>query len=240
MIFRPVDPPEPPFGPAATLAALACLLLFAGLALAALALPAEAVGLAQPVAARLAESGLDNPVNAVLLSFRAFDTLLEKAVLLLALVGLWGLAPGRPWRAPSGNFLTRDPPEPQLVLLLKLLVPLALLNALYLLWLGADEPGGAFQAGTLLAAVAILLVLSGVLPVPAHGRAPLRTAAILGFLLFAGIGLATALAGRGFLDFPPAIAKPLILLIEAGITLSVAVTLFLLASGLPLEGRRRP
>jgi hypothetical protein len=45
----------------------------------------------------LAESGLGNPVAAVLFVFRALDTLLEKVVLLLALVGVWSLASDRAW-----------------------------------------------------------------------------------------------------------------------------------------------
>lgn len=239
-MFRPADPPEPRFGPAEAMVAGGCLALFGLLAWAALALPPAAGGLGGAVAERLPESGLGNPVNAVLLNFRAFDTLLEKAVLLLALVGLWALAPGVAWRVPPGNFLTTAPPEPQLLLLLKVLVPLALLAALHLFWLGAEAPGGAFQAGTLIAAVGILLVLGRVLPSPSHGGAWMRGAAASGFLLFAAIGLACLPVGRGFLDLPPAAAKPLILTIEAGITLSVAVTLLLLASGLPPRRGERP
>ena len=37
--------------------------------------------------AAMAQSGVDHPVTAVLLNFRAWDTLLELAVLLLALLG---------------------------------------------------------------------------------------------------------------------------------------------------------
>ena len=39
-----------------------------------------------PVAAHLAESGVTHPVTAVLLNYRGYDTLLEIAVLLLALL----------------------------------------------------------------------------------------------------------------------------------------------------------
>lgn len=238
-MFQAIDQREPGFGITEAIVALAALLLFGGLALVTLSLPEAAEGLAGPVEERIGESGLGNAVNAVLLNFRAFDTLMEKAVLLVALAGLWGLTPKLPWSLQAVNFQTDEPPEPQLHVLLKVLVPLSLLSALYLLWLGADEPGGAFQGGTLLAAIAILLVLSHVLPAPAHGGPWLRSGALLGFFLFAGAGVMMILLGRAFLDFPPALAKPLILLVEAGITLSVGVTLFLLASGLPrLEGER--
>ena len=47
----------------------------------------------RPEAAQhLAETGLGNPVTAVLIAYRAFDTMLEKVVLLLAVVGVWSLA----------------------------------------------------------------------------------------------------------------------------------------------------
>jgi uncharacterized MnhB-related membrane protein len=51
-------------------------------------LPAEFTGLSVHVAGAIADSGADNPVTAVLLNFRAYDTLLEVAVLLLALIGV--------------------------------------------------------------------------------------------------------------------------------------------------------
>ncbi len=39
-------------------------------------------------------SGVTHPVTAVLLNFRGYDTLLEVAVLLIALVGTWSLRLG--------------------------------------------------------------------------------------------------------------------------------------------------
>jgi multisubunit Na+/H+ antiporter MnhB subunit len=45
-------------------------------------------------------SGVGNPVTAVLLNFRAWDTLLESIVLLAALLGLWMLTRVEDWRAP--------------------------------------------------------------------------------------------------------------------------------------------
>ncbi len=56
----------------------------AGLAYAVLSLPPVATGLKEAVADQLAQSGVSNPVTAVLLSFRGYDTLHEMGVLLLA------------------------------------------------------------------------------------------------------------------------------------------------------------
>ena len=46
---------------------------------------------------------LGNPVTDVLMAFRAMDTLLEKIVLLLAIVGVWSLAPDRVWGGTPGR-----------------------------------------------------------------------------------------------------------------------------------------
>jgi multisubunit Na+/H+ antiporter MnhB subunit len=62
-------------------------------------LPARGPQLAERVLARVPETGVGNPVTAVLLDFRGYDTLLEVAVLVLALVAvrsLGGLAAGAP------------------------------------------------------------------------------------------------------------------------------------------------
>jgi hypothetical protein len=52
--------------------------------------------------ANLSASGLGNPVAGVLFVYRSLDTLLEKVVLLLALVGVWSLAPDRLWGGVPG------------------------------------------------------------------------------------------------------------------------------------------
>ena len=120
------------------------LLLTAALGYAVWTLPSDGAGLGNDVAANLDRSGVSNPVTAVLLNFRGYDTLLEVMVLLLALLGAWSLGLSSPRREAA----------PGLVLdtLSRLLVPLLILVAAYLLWVGAHAPGGAFQAGAVLAA----------------------------------------------------------------------------------------
>ena len=83
------DPaPTPPLGKA--LAALGAAAVAGAIALAVLALPVERPGLGPDVARDLAASGVENPVTAVLIVFRGYDTLIESIVLLAALVGVWG------------------------------------------------------------------------------------------------------------------------------------------------------
>src|SRR6478735_1112784 len=62
-----------------------------------LLLPDPAPTLAPAAAANAAATGLGNPVTSVLMAYRAMDTMLEKVVLLLALIGVWSLAPDRVW-----------------------------------------------------------------------------------------------------------------------------------------------
>ena len=98
----------------------------------------------------LATSGVSNPVTAVLLNFRAYDTLLELAVLLTAVLGIFALGPARPGYRSAG---------PVFDSLAHWLVPVLILTAGYLLWVGAHAPGGAFQAGAILAAAGVVLRL---------------------------------------------------------------------------------
>jgi len=170
-----------------------------------------------PVAAHLAESGVSHPVTAVLLNYRGYDTLLEVAVLLLALLTILALV-GNASASPSRAA------HPLLQTLARLAVPLMIVVAVYLLWAGAFRPGGAFQAGAVLAAAAVLLHLVGLLPSWSTPGLRLRVGLAAGFALF--LGVAGGLLRYGaLLQYPPEAAGALILLIEAGLTVSLALIL---------------
>lgn len=199
------------------------MVVAAGLGFTVLSLPEGGNGLQLLVTQHMHESGVDHPVTAVLLNFRAYDTLLELAVLLLAVMGVWSF--GVPYR-PAG-----PPPGRVLETLTRLLVPLFILVSAYVVWIGAHEPGGAFQAGAMLSAAGILLVLAGWQPPALLGRAPLRVALILGLAVFAIVALSTLVTGRALLQYPPSYAGGLILLIECAATIAIGVTLTLLFIG---------
>lgn len=82
-----------PCVPLCVAAGMLCAVTAAGLAATVLLLPDPAPTLAPAAMASLPESGLGNPVTGVLFVYRALDTLLEKVVLVLALVAVWSLAP---------------------------------------------------------------------------------------------------------------------------------------------------
>ncbi len=198
--------------------------LAVGLSYTVLSIPLLAPGLSELVAENLETSGVSNPVTAVLLNFRAYDTLLELGVLLLALLGVWSLGGIIPERHESS-------PGPVLDMLSRLLVPLLILVAGYLLWVGAQAPGGAFQAGSVLGAAGVLLLLTDWRLGARFAGLPLRITLVAGLGMFMVVGVVLILVGGHLLEYPPLFAAALILLIEAAATLSIGITLAALFMG---------
>lgn len=198
-------------------------LLALGLGYAVVSLPEQTLGLRKAVDDNLAVSGVSNPVTAVLLNFRGYDTFLEMVVLLLALLGVWSLGDRNlPYDTSSGVVLAN---------LVRFLVPILVLVAGYLLWTGAHAPGGAFQAGSLLGAAGVLLLLTGWRIPPSLAILPLRLLLVAGSVSFLIIGLLTLLTEGHMLRYPQSSAGVLILLIETAATLSIGVTLMALFIG---------
>jgi multisubunit Na+/H+ antiporter MnhB subunit len=214
------------------LAGIACAIVAAGLACLPLYATGEPASLAALATENLTESGLGNPVAGVLFVYRAFDTLLEKVVLLLALLGVWSLAPDRMWGGVPGLRVFGQQGS-VLVFLAQTLPPVGIMFAVYMTWVGADGPGGAFQGGTVLAAMWILVMMAGRWPVPAIGSSRLRLMLLAGPVSFLAIGVAGFFVADAFLDYPAGYAKPLIIAVEFTLTLSIGIALGLLAAGPP-------
>jgi multisubunit Na+/H+ antiporter MnhB subunit len=217
-----------------TVAALLAATVAAALAAAVLLLPDPAPTLASAAAENAAATGLGNPVTNVLIAFRAMDTLLEKVVLLLALIGVWSLARDRCWGGRPVPLRQADP-HGALTLLARFLPPVGIIVGIYILWEGADHPGGAFQGGTILAAMWLLVMMAGLEDAPPVGRRSLRLALIAGPAVFLVVGLGGLVFGEAFLAYPVPYAKALILAIEFAMTLTIAVTLALLLAGPPAQ-----
>ena len=199
------------------------LAVTSGLAFSVLTLQENSPGLSIWVLENIETSGVSNPVTAVLLNYRGYDTLLEMSVLLVALLGIWSLG-GVPKRHDSF-------PGQILNILIPLLVPLLIMVAGYLLWAGAHAPGGAFQAGSLLGAAGILFLLVGWQFGTQFMGLPLRIMITFGLALFIAVGVALMLFGNQFLEYPSSLAGSLIFLIEAAATLSIGITLAALFLG---------
>lgn len=228
---EPAAIPERP-GPALRpLIAAGCAVLSVGLAAALLGLPDPAPSLGPALAAVLPATGLGNPVNGVLMGVRAIDTLLEAAVVVLAVIGVWSLSSDRGWGGPAGAAPPPRAGHGPLALLVRVLPPIAVVVGVHVVWVGADAPGGKFQGGAILAAAWILAWMAGRARPPAITGGALRLALVLGPAVFLGVGLAGLALAEGFLAFTPALAKPIVLAIEAPLTLSIAVGLALLVLG---------
>lgn len=192
--------------------------LIAPLAWAVWSLPEEGLGLRPKVVMNLPQSGASHPVTAVLLNFRGYDTLLEIAALLIVSVGAWSLGEAQETDD------SQSPVSPVQRLTSQVLIPLMILTAGYFLWVGTKSPGGAFQAGALLGAAGVLLILGGWTPAPSL-HWPVRISLTLGLLVFVVVGTSVMAAGGYFLEYPASWAGTLILLIETAATLSIGLIL---------------
>lgn len=184
----------------------------------------------EAVAAALPAHFLHNPVSVVLLDLRGYDTLMETVVLLLAFLGARALM----------RQSELDPPFTPVAAqrhyttpLITLLTPILLLLALHILWTGGDAPGGAFQAGALLAALGVMYQLTGRLQPTRDSGVGVRGLVVCGLLvfsLFACMGLAWSDAP---LSYPHVAAYTSALVIEVALMLSIGTTLTLLFAAQP-------
>jgi multisubunit Na+/H+ antiporter MnhB subunit len=189
-------------------------------------LPAVPPHLSDAATAKLDQSGVTHPLTAVLLNFRGYDTLLEIGVLLLAGLAARAVA-GSAGGASRAELLDRPA---VLVALVRVLAPALVAVAFYVLWIGSYRPGGAFQAGSILGAGGVLLVLAGLLD-GVQLRWGGRLLLALGFLVFLLVAGAVMIGGNALLAYPQAQAGLLILLIEFSATLSIGLILTLLFLG---------
>jgi multisubunit Na+/H+ antiporter MnhB subunit len=111
------------------------------------------------------------------------------------------------------------------------LPPIGVVIGVYLIWNGADHPGGTFQGGTVLAAMWLLVMMADLREPPEIRLRTLRLLVVLGPVVFLLAGFAGFWIANGFLSYPPAFAKPIIVIVEAALALSIAVILGMLVAG---------
>ncbi|MFT7243363.1 MAG: multisubunit Na+/H+ antiporter MnhB subunit [Candidatus Azotimanducaceae bacterium] len=194
---------------------------------------------------KLTQSGVQNPVTAVLLNFRSYDTLLEIGVLLIVAVAM---VPGLPIgsvvnRETFGSYrsrgrmvsiVTNAQVNPVLEGILRWLVPMIIVMAGYMLWTGASLPGGAFQSGALLAGAGVLVQLSGRIQF-CFTSTTAKLLLTIGLITFVMVAVGVAAITGVILQYPVTLASPLILLIEGAATLSIAAILLLLYNSLATQ-----
>lgn len=193
-------------------------------------------------------SGVTHGVTAVLLAFRAYDTLLESAVLMMAAVAALALrrgATGTPVGA-AGEVVSADAATAVrpavlsaqttgLVWFVRVSAPVLLLAGLWLLFAGSTDSGGAFQSGAVLTALLILLRVAGLAPwwLTTARLGVLRVALVAGVVVFVLAGLVGPVLGQPWLSWDPPWAFAVILTVE--ILLTVGITAGLYGIWLSLE-----
>jgi len=191
-----------------------------------------------------AEVGMPNMVTAVLASYRGYDTFGETVVIFtagLAVMLLLGIQKGSESRPPYNAIDDQG----VLRVVVKLLIPLILLYALYVQFHGDFGAGGGFQAGVIFATGFVLYDL-------AFGQKQARTVispnwlprlAALGVLLYGGVGVVSMIMGKPFLDYSALAHDPLhgqhlgVLLVEIGVGITIFSIILLIFYS--LSGRRR-
>jgi multisubunit Na+/H+ antiporter MnhB subunit len=162
-------------------------------------------------------SGVSHEVTAVLLNFRALDTLLEVGVILLALIAIYTIKPYFRYKPLSfENTITNT--------FVALLFPLIVLCSFYILYSGSYQSGGAFAAAALLAGGIIILRLVKPKYLADLQEFILRFVYISGLLFFVLVGVGTLFFGS-FLEYRGGVATFFIISIESILTLSLAVIL---------------
>ena len=142
-----------------------------------------------------AGAGLGNPITAVLMSYRSLDTMLEKIVLILAVIGVWSVGADEAWgRAPAP--LRQQKAYAPMVFLAQMLAPVGALIAIHIFWTGANAPGGAFQGGALLAAMWMVTMMARLMEPPRVDAQWLRLALVAGPAVFLISGLAGEVANE--------------------------------------------
>jgi multisubunit Na+/H+ antiporter MnhB subunit len=122
-----------------------------------------------------------------------------------------------------------------MVFLAQMLAPVGVLIGIHIFWTGADAPGGAFQGGALLAAMWMFTMMARLVDPPRVDAQWLRLALVAGPAVFLVTGLAGEVMAGSFFAYPHGLAKPIILIIEAFMVLSIAAALPILVAGPPSD-----
>ncbi|MBE2264342.1 MAG: monovalent cation/H+ antiporter subunit A [Burkholderiaceae bacterium] len=147
--------------------------------------------------------GGTNVVNVILVDFRGYDTLGEITVLGIAAVGVLALMDGLRLRRPQtddvGRGWTFASPPLMLRVAARIVLPLAMVVAVYIFMRGHNLPGGGFIAGLV---TAVALVLQYMAMGQSRAEAVLHAAGGRRYVKWIGIGLGIAgLTGVGAFAF---------------------------------------
>ena len=169
------------------------------------------------VTQEMTNSKITHEITSILLDFRSLDTLLEVAVIFLALIGIKTISPLFRYKPLSFPLLITDT-------YVSLIFPVIVIVAFYILTSGAYQSGGAFQASAILAGGFIIIRLTKPDYLNNIKELLLRFFYSIGLLYFILIGIFTLFNGN-FLEYPKEYSYYLIVSIESFLTISLSVIL---------------
>jgi len=178
------------------------------------------------------EVGIPNIVTSVLASYRGYDTLGETVVVFTAGLGVLTLL-GRFGGGVPGAGSSTMSHHTILRVIIKALIPLILLYALYIQFHGEYGPGGGFQAGVLFAVAFIVYTIIFGIDRTRQVIPPrvLHTLMAIGVLVYGGTGVVSMFAGGEFLNYNVLSLDPVhgqhlgIILVELGVGITVATVM---------------
>jgi multicomponent Na+:H+ antiporter subunit B len=142
--------------------------------------------------------GAANVVTGILLTYRAFDTLGEVAVLFMVAAGV-GMVLGAGGSGPRAGAAEQKRAASEIVQTgAQILVPLIAIFAAYVIMNGHLSPGGGFQGGAVIASSVLLLLLAN--PQRWLDLEYLGITESLAGVLFVLVGIAGLIFAGGFLD----------------------------------------
>ena len=201
------------------------------------------------------QTHVPNVVTAVLADYRGFDTMFETGVVFVAVIGIMAILrrDSKDAREKHSSRPPHRPPDPAITgVATRFVVPFMQIFGLYVIAHGHYSPGGGFQGGVILGASIILMAMTGELK-SALTRMTEDWFIImvgLGFLIFAGVGLACMFYGGNFLDYSalaPLFSGPVeeaaikaryhaMLWVEIGVGFTVMSSMFAIYSYLASDG----
>ncbi|MEC8278095.1 MAG: DUF4040 domain-containing protein [Myxococcota bacterium] len=190
-----------------------------------------------------ADSHIPNIVTTVLASYRGYDTFGETTVVFTAAVAVMLLLGGS---SRKSIVETIEKEDPIALVGAKMLIPYILLFALYVQFHGDFGPGGGFHAGVMFAADFILHGMVTNLKAT-QAAASIRAVGYLipfGVLLYGGTGFLCMALGGQFLEYNVLSHDPVhgqhygILLVEAGVGITVFSAILMLYYQFALRGRQ--
>ncbi|MGM0519556.1 MAG: MnhB domain-containing protein [Campylobacterota bacterium] len=160
---------------------------------------------------------ITHDITYILLDFRSLDTLLEVAVIFLALIGIKTVSPYFRYKPISFPLLITDT-------YVSTVFPIIVIVAFYILFSGAYQSGGAFQASAILAGGFIIIKITKPKYLAKVKELFLKVTYSLGLFYFILVGLFSLLNGN-FLEYPKQLSYFFILSIETLLTISLSAIL---------------